>query len=305
MPTSRRSDNEVLIADAYGWLKPAPRTGEKYLEIRISRKLLLALTASLLLHALLLYLFIRQHLELDMRPVSQNNNTLSVQINPLVPLITPPARVKPPPATPPRAKKPKVRIHHAQPPVLTRATPAKTQATPPINVPKPVPKPAPVPSAATDVPTDMSSYINAVRARRNAADSSAATENVAPQPSADEIRMAKIQRNLQPQGGGGIFEIKRVGTRSGTFLFRGWGNTYTSPLQETITVETDGNTDIEHAMIRKMISIIRKRHNGDFSWESQRLNRVITLSARLQDNAGLEDFLMTEFFGPTRKPSEQ
>lgn len=304
MPTSRRPDKEVITADTYGWLKPAPRVGEKYLEIRISRKLLLALAASLLLHALLLYFFMRQHLELDMRPVNQHNNTLSVQINPLVPLITPPAPVKPPAASPP-VKKPKARINRAQTPVLTRVTPGKTQVTPPAIIHKPIPKPAPMPPVATDAPTDMRSYINAVRARRNAADATNGTEKTAPPPSADEIRMAKIQRNLQPQGGGGIFEIKRMGTRSGTFVFRGWGNTYTSPLQETITVETDGNTDIEHAMIRKMISIIRKRHNGDFSWESQRLNRVITLSARLQDNAGLEDFLMTEFFGSTRKPAEQ
>ena len=50
-------------------------------------------------------------------------------------------------------------------------------------------------------------------------------------------------------------------------------------------------------IIRRMIELIRKHFKGDFNWESHRLNRVIVLSARIDDNDGLEDFLMLEFFG--------
>ncbi|MEQ1767727.1 MAG: hypothetical protein ABL859_09905, partial [Methylotenera sp.] len=54
-------------------------------------------------------------------------------------------------------------------------------------------------------------------------------------------------------------------------------------------------------MIKKMISLIRQHYQGDFNWESHRLNRVVVQSARLEDNAGLEDFMMMEFFGSNYK----
>ena len=46
-----------------------------------------------------------------------------------------------------------------------------------------------------------------------------------------------------------------------------------------------------------MIAIIREREPGDFVWVSHRLGRNVNLSARPGDQAGLEDFLMQEFFG--------
>lgn len=296
LKSSHQQTSPNLTPDP-NWLKPAPRTGESYLEIRISRKLLIALIGSLLIHALLLYLFQQHHIDLNMLPAMQSNNVLMVELNPSTPA------QKPAQVTPPPENKPKTHPSRIQPRLLTRPVlTAPVASTPLPTSPR---APLPVPNNTAEAPTDMTSYIDAVRARRNATDPSATAQNGTPQPSADDIRMATIKRNLQPQGGGGVFQIKRVGVRSATFLFRGWENTYTSPLQETISVETDGSTDIEHAIIRKMISIIRARHNGDFTWESQRLNRVIPLSARLQDNAGLEDFLMQEFFGATLKPSQQ
>jgi hypothetical protein len=46
-----------------------------------------------------------------------------------------------------------------------------------------------------------------------------------------------------------------------------------------------------------MIELIRGHYNGDFRWESHHLGRVVVLSARPQDQAGLEEFLVREFFG--------
>ena len=46
-----------------------------------------------------------------------------------------------------------------------------------------------------------------------------------------------------------------------------------------------------------MIELIRRYYQGDFNWESQRLDRIVTLSARTEDNAGLEEFMIKEFFG--------
>ena len=63
-----------------------------------------------------------------------------------------------------------------------------------------------------------------------------------------------------------------------------------------VEVEAGPDGDVERAIIRKMIELIRQYHQEDFNWESQRLNRIIVLSARQRDNEGLEDFLMKEFF---------
>ena len=52
-----------------------------------------------------------------------------------------------------------------------------------------------------------------------------------------------------------------------------------------------------------MIVLIRSHYTGDFFWESHRLGRTVTLSARAEDNDGLEDFMMREFFGqPVMNP---
>jgi hypothetical protein len=51
-----------------------------------------------------------------------------------------------------------------------------------------------------------------------------------------------------------------------------------------------------------MIAIIRDNESGDFVWVSQRLGRNLTLSARPSENAGLEDFLMQEFFADPLRP---
>jgi hypothetical protein len=54
------------------------------------------------------------------------------------------------------------------------------------------------------------------------------------------------------------------------------------------------------AVVRRIIEVIRDYEQEDFSWSSQRLGRVITLSARQADNAGLEEFMMQEFFSTPR-----
>ncbi len=55
--------------------------------------------------------------------------------------------------------------------------------------------------------------------------------------------------------------------------------------------------DVRLLAINKIITLIRQRYQGDFNWESRRLNRIIVLSARENDSSDLENFLMMEFFG--------
>jgi hypothetical protein len=150
-------------------------------------------------------------------------------------------------------------------------------------------------------------YVNAVRERRRAAEMSAEREYAQAKanervPSADEIRMANIMRNLQPQGTNGVFQIVSMGLRSAKYSFRGWTKDAGSARRELIEVDAGPNGDVERAIVRSMIELIRKYYKGDFNWESQRLNRVVIMSARMEDNAGLEDFLIREFFGAGAGP---
>ena len=100
--------------------------------------------------------------------------------------------------------------------------------------------------------------------------------------------------------GGGIFQLERVGYTSAEFTFFGWNKDIRRRAKQTIEVQIGANPDIRIAVVRRMIVIIREHETEDFVWVSPRLGREVTLSARLRDNAGLEDFLMQEFFPASR-----
>lgn len=171
-----------------------------------------------------------------------------------------------------------------QPDVSHRADIAESKPASPIS-PEPVENMPP--------PTDLMAYVNAARKRQSAAEASENTRG----PTADEIRTAKIMRNLQLPDTNGIFQIIKIDSRTGKYSFRGWSKDASNALRELIEVEAGPDGDVERAMVRSMIGLIRKYYKGDFNWESQRLDRVIVLSARMEDNAGLEEFLMRELFG--------
>ena len=146
-------------------------------------------------------------------------------------------------------------------------------------------------------PTDMMSYVKQQRDRRRAqGDPSILNEDAAAKdrgPTADEVREANIQRNLK-EAGGGVFQITQMSSRGAKFVFRGW-RYFSNPRTEYIEVDAPADGDIRRAVVKRMIEIIRRDYKGDFTWESKRLGRVVTLSARPEDNAGLEDFLLNDF----------
>jgi hypothetical protein len=151
---------------------------------------------------------------------------------------------------------------------------------------------------------DMQAYIKRQKEQRQAAqgytqkDSDEINTRDNSPVSDEEKRTAAIQRNLQPQGGNGIFQIREKSLRTGRFTFKGWKNDYSKAKQRDFDIEVPPGGDIQRAMVKKMIAIIREEYTGDFNWDSQRLGRVISLSARPADNTGLEEFLIEEFFGP-------
>ena len=96
--------------------------------------------------------------------------------------------------------------------------------------------------------------------------------------------------------GGGMFQVQSMTSDEAQLLFFGWNKDIRRNARQTLTVRRGSNPSIQVALVRRMISIIREHESGDFVWESPRLGRNLTLSARLADNAGLEDVLMREFF---------
>ena len=105
-----------------------------------------------------------------------------------------------------------------------------------------------------------------------------------------------------PKQGGGVFQITRMGYNNAEFLFFGWNKDIRRNTKQLIEVQKGNNADTRIAVVRKMISIIREYEQEDFLWESPRLGRNLMLSARARDNAGLEEFLMREFFDDPNGP---
>jgi len=93
-----------------------------------------------------------------------------------------------------------------------------------------------------------------------------------------------------------MFQIESLGSDHAEFIFYGWNNNINRNTKQLIDVRRGNNSDIRIAVVRRMIVIIRENAKEDFLWMSQRLGRTVTLSARAQDNSGLEAFMMREFF---------
>ena len=152
----------------------------------------------------------------------------------------------------------------------------------------------------------MMSMVQAARERRRAAEEAAARENAAAragsgEPSPSDIAMANIRHSLQQanrnDGTGGVFQVVSKGVRTGKFIFRGWTPGLRNFPQQTFEVDAGPDGDVERALVRRMIELIRSHYTGEFNWDSHRLGRVIVKSARKEDSAELESFRMKEFFG--------
>ncbi len=152
-------------------------------------------------------------------------------------------------------------------------------------------------------PTDMMSMLNNARERRRAAGTPDRNDREnEEQPDDNAIARANVQhsmRQAQARGrndGGGVFQVTFKGVRTAEMIFRGWDERRRNTTRQLLEIDAGLNGDIDTAIVRKMIELIRQRQSGDFSWESRRLGRVVILSARVQDNAELEEFLKKDFF---------
>jgi hypothetical protein len=186
------------------------------------------------------------------------------------------------------------------PQVIARRPAPEAPRTPAPTAP-PVAEPLPEPPRPREPVVDMLAAIQANRAQRQAAEAALARGNPS---DAGEDPLARNVRSLSGQEGvGGVFTVLRKGLRSGEFAFNGFRNEGQKRWREVIEVDAGPGGDIELAMVRRMIELIRTHYTGDFRWDSHRLGRVVVLSARPGDQAGLEEFLMREFFASPPPPT--
>ena len=281
----------MIYQDQFSWETLQPR--DPYLHLSIRRSTLNAFIGSLIVHLLVLFVVPQQRVGSG-EPSATKSDSLVVNLS---------QRMMPPreaqaASAPVPAPRPQPPAAHRQHSVVATAR-SQSRAADRAKLPNPVTPPLPTP-AASELLADMQAYVNAARARRRAAEGFSGSESAdgarAREPSEDDIRMAIVKRNLHP-GTNGVFQILSMESRRAAFSFRGWTNDSSNVQREYIQVEIGTNSTIEIAIVRRMIELIRKYYEGDFNWESERLDRIVTLSARREDNEGLEEFLLKEFFG--------
>lgn len=249
----------------------------------VVRRIDLAVAASVLLHLVLFLLPAPQP-----KPVPPASASAPLQVVIANPRREPETEAQ---AVPPRP------VERPEPRVVPRPAPLARSTPSPVPVPKvepSPPRPAPEPEPRREAPAvDMMAAVEARRAARRSA------ENARSGPSGPPVEDAAT-RNLRTltggEGVGGVFEVLEKGVRTGRFAFNGWKPDSRNRWREVIEVDAGLGGDVEVAMVRRMIELIRTHYSGDFRWESHRLHRVVTLSARPEDQSGLEEFLVKEFF---------
>ncbi|CAN5124332.1 hypothetical protein BH10PSE17_BH10PSE17_10640 [soil metagenome] len=298
-------------------LLPAPWDNDVDDERRRNRAIAVGLVISILIHAALLFIVLPKPPD---DPSTQPSAQGPLAIN-LSDVKQPPAQT--PPSEPQEAAQPQRTppvVQPRAPPVIatrrpTPVTPFVVPQAKPTPVPTPPKAPDPTPEAQPAPPGDMMSQIAANRARREAQEADARASNPASGGGGGgaDPAMAAINRNLatlnrgnsfDKSGIGGVFQLGTVGYNQAEFSFRGWNAHFNNGWSETIRVDRGSNPSIQIAVIRRMIELIRQHEQGDFVWESRRLDREVTLSARPGDQAGLEDFMMKEFFSDDRRAKQ-
>jgi hypothetical protein len=231
------------------------------------------------------------------------------------------APAAPPSPPPPKARAPAPKAPAptppSSPPVVATVppTPNRPALAPPASE-RPALPPAPAPPSPSISPPivggDLASYIAARRLARGEPEPSPSERASPPVPTETEAerRNRIIAANLaslntptfgtEPKNSGGIFQLRRLGYDDAEFTFYGWDKDINRRTSQKIEVRKGNNSDIRIAVVRRIIEVIRDYEREDFSWSSQRLGRVIVLSARPSDNAGLEEFMMQEFFSVQR-----
>jgi hypothetical protein len=175
-----------------------------------------------------------------------------------------------------------------------------------------VPAAEAVPLPSRPAEPDLLAYVEARRRARGAPAEEAAAPAPRAEPSENERASRAAAANLagtqmqvfgyDPSKSGGVFMVERLSQDYAEITFTGWNTEVRHYTKQLIEVRRGTESNIRIAVVRRIIAIIRSYEPEEFSWDSQRLGRTLMLSARARDNAGLEEFMMLEFFsGPAAR----
>ncbi|MGB8338174.1 MAG: hypothetical protein WCE43_04805, partial [Burkholderiales bacterium] len=265
------------------------------MQIRVQRSKAMGVVVSVLLHILFLFLLFQTQKHGPTTTNQSSNRPFDVVMIPE------------PAASPAQSAPVPKPLRKPTPPKRTFAVITAPTFAPPLPQAPPEPTPLPQPPPIAESPPapvlDMLAALNAKRAARQAQENPDGQNSRAP--TAGEIATANINRNLatlttKRDGTSGVFQVLSKGTRIGQFSFNGWKTDRNNSWREVIEVDAGLMGDVELAIVRRMIELIRSHYKGDFTWDSHKLGRAITLSARMEDNEGLEAFMMREFFDGRR-----
>lgn len=249
----------------------------------------LAVAVAIAVHLLILWLLLNKNFVIQQLKVKGGEAITYVS-----PLAQNKPRPKPAATRPPPPKSaPRPQVPVTAPRQFVVESPRETITAQNIETP-------PVQAKAEEPPMDMMAMIEAKRRQR--AEQAPQPEGGGESEAARANRIARaniaqaVGKGQDKEDTGGMFQIRNQTFNSADISFRGWNSNFKRNWSQLVRVEQGSEPDIETAVVKKMIEIIRQYKQEDFIWESHRLNRNITLSARQRDTAELQAFLLKEFY---------
>ena len=271
------------------------------------------LVLAVALHVVLLWLILARE-PMVLKPPSTDSEGAITYIAPLAeaaharPITPPPSKPRPvvqPLEKPLRKPTPVPKKAKSTPPPPAPSRARQLATTPPLT-PAPTVAPAPEAAPAPAPPAeDFSARLEANRKKR--AEEQAQNPALAQAPSETEDQRANriARENIASQQPGqaterdktgGVFQLRSVRAHSAEFMFRGWNTNFRRNWSQLVEVEQGSEADIENAVVKRMIDLIRTHKTGEFIWDSHRLGRQITLNAEPAYEGALRAFLLKEFF---------
>jgi len=285
-------------------------------DIAARRAFRVTLAVSVIIHILALFQALKH---IDLLPADEGTDKVSDRLE--VRFAAPPAPAPPPQSTPsipsvtvPKVAQPRPPVRKSQPIIAAPAPAARIPQVKAIEPPTESPSHAqtePPSRAQTEsqahapAEADLWSYLQARRRERGEPTDSLASDRGVEQNAnlaANLPRPATGAATRDMNRGGGIFEIKRMTYDDAAFVFFGWNPDMGRQTPQLITVRIGNNENMRIAVVRRMIAIIRDYTQEDFVWRSARGDHGLLLSARPDDNASLEAFLLHEFFDERGEP---
>jgi hypothetical protein len=283
------------------WLhKPATRQ-----DVVTIRKVWVTLAVSLLVHTAALLLFVT-HPPIpgsEQEAAEQESTPVQVELAEAKPPSPSPAPAEPAAAPLPKTRPPAARVR--PPPMVAMPRLEAPAIRTPALAPPPQIAAAP-PQARPPAQGDFLSFVEANRRARGAAESA--------QDNSETDFNTKIAANLpgaahgvaaqMPIRGGGMFQMKRMTYDDAAFEFFGWNTEMGRRTPQLIEVRKGSSATMQIAVVRRMIAIIREYSKEDFTWDSGRHGRIVTLSARPADTAALEQYLLRDMFDESSKGAD-